>query len=78
MAGAYGHEDSQFRSSLSPREADVLRLLGCGFTVSEVAHHVGRSVKTISQQKHDAMRKLRIAGENQLFEYMHLNGLWLC
>ncbi|GLQ91689.1 response regulator transcription factor [Dyella acidisoli] len=75
--GAHSHENGS-SSTLSPREAEVLRLLACGLTVSEVAHHVGRSVKTISQQKHDAMRKLGIDGEGQLFEYMRLNGLWFC
>lgn len=76
--GAHSHEGGNSGSPLSPREAEVLRLLACGLTVSEVAHHVGRSIKTISQQKHDAMRKLGIDGENKLFEYMRLNGLSYC
>jgi two-component system capsular synthesis response regulator RcsB len=62
-------------SALSPREAEVVRFLAQGVTVSEIARRTGRSVKTISQQKRDAMRKLGLDGDKQLFDYARSNGL---
>jgi two-component system, NarL family, captular synthesis response regulator RcsB len=55
---------------LSPRESEVVRLIASGLTVSEIAKSTRRSVKTISRQKHDAMRKLGVDGDVQLFEYI--------
>jgi two-component system, NarL family, captular synthesis response regulator RcsB len=61
--------------ALSAREAEVVRLLARGLTVSEVARITHRSVKTISLQKRSAMTKLGIANDQQLFEYAHACGL---
>lgn len=61
--------------ALSVREAEVVRLLARGLTVSEVARITHRSVKTISLQKRSAMAKLGIANDQQLFEYAHTSGL---
>jgi two-component system capsular synthesis response regulator RcsB len=60
---------------LTAREAEVVRLLAMGQTVSEIARAIGRSVKTVSQQKRDAMRKLSLEGDSQLYEYVRANGL---
>lgn len=60
---------------LSAREAEVMRLLAQGLTVSEVARITHRSVKTISLQKHSAMTKLGIANDQQLFDYVRTSGL---
>lgn len=60
---------------LSSREAEVMRLLAQGMTVSEVARITHRSVKTISLQKRSAMAKLGIANDQQLFDYMRTSGL---
>lgn len=62
--------------SLSAREADVVRMFAQGLTVTEIAHRTGRSVRTISQQKRDAMRKLGLAGDKQLHEYAKTTGLF--
>ncbi|SFS00861.1 two component transcriptional regulator, LuxR family [Dyella sp. OK004] len=62
-------------STLSPREAEVVRFLAQGLTVSEIARRTERSVKTVSQQKRDAMRKLGLDGDKQLFEYARSSGL---
>lgn len=67
-AGAQAH-------ALSAREAEVVRLLAQGLTVSEVARITHRSVKTISLQKHSAMAKLGIANDQQLFDYVRTAGL---
>ncbi|HUA80744.1 MAG TPA: response regulator transcription factor [Dyella sp.] len=61
--------------ALSAREAEVVRLLAQGLTVSEVARVTHRSVKTISLQKHSAMAKLGIANDQQLFDYVRTSGL---
>jgi two-component system capsular synthesis response regulator RcsB len=62
-------------SALSPREAEVVRFFAQGLTVSEIARRTERSVKTVSQQKRDAMRKLGLDGDKQLFEYARSTGL---
>lgn len=61
--------------TLSMREAEIMRMLARGMTVTEIAKVTCRSIKTISQQKHDAMRKLCIDSDSQLFEYMRTHGL---
>jgi two-component system, NarL family, captular synthesis response regulator RcsB len=60
--------------ALSSRQAEVVRLLAKGWTVTEIARNTLRSIKTVSQQKHEAMRKLGITADNQLFEYMRAHG----
>jgi two-component system capsular synthesis response regulator RcsB len=61
--------------SLSMREAEVIRLLAQGLSVSEVARITHRSVKTVSWQKHSAMAKLGIGNDQQLFDYARTRGL---
>ena len=55
---------------LSPREVEVLRLLGSGMTVKEIALHLHKSVSTISRQKGDAMLKFGLKGDAELFDYL--------
>lgn len=62
--------------NLSPREAEVVRMFAIGLTVTEIARRTGRSVRTISQQKRDAMRKLCLAGDKQLHEYARTTRLF--
>ncbi|MDX5517184.1 response regulator transcription factor [Stenotrophomonas sp. RG-453] len=57
-------------SPLSPREVEVLRLLGSGMTVKEIALHLHKSVSTISRQKGVAMLKLGLKGDAELFDYL--------
>jgi two-component system capsular synthesis response regulator RcsB len=65
----------QVGSALSAREAEIMRMLARGMTVTEISKATHRSIKTISQQKHDAMRKLCIDSDSQLFEYMRTHGI---
>jgi DNA-binding NarL/FixJ family response regulator len=67
---ALGYSDNNQGARLSAREDAVVRSLARGLTVSEIAHETGRSVKTVSQQKRNAMRKLGIYRDQQLFEYL--------
>jgi len=60
---------------VSRREVEVIRFLAQGLTVSEIARRLDRSVKTISQQKRDAMRKLNLESDKQLYDYARLIGL---
>ncbi|MNN52893.1 Transcriptional regulatory protein RcsB [compost metagenome] len=59
----------------SLREVEVLRLLSSGLSVTEIAVQLNRSVTTISRQKGDAMRKLGISNDAELFEFLRNEGL---
>ncbi|HEY5849867.1 MAG TPA: response regulator transcription factor [Lysobacter sp.] len=60
---------------LSIREAEVFRLFASGLTVSQIAKQLNRSVKTVSRQKVDAMAKLEIENDIDLYTYARGNGL---
>ncbi|WP_411849464.1 response regulator [Stenotrophomonas sp. LGBM10] len=62
--------DDEGNKQLSPREVEVLRLLGTGLTVKEIALQLHKSVSTISRQKGDAMLKLGLKGDAELFDYL--------
>ncbi len=61
--------------ALSIREAEVFRLFASGLTVSQIARQLNRSVKTVSRQKVDAMAKLCIENDIDLYTYARENGL---
>ena len=60
---------------LSRRETEVLRLFSSGLTVSEIARRLERSVKTISRQKMDAMAKLGLRSDLEIYAYAREHGL---
>jgi two-component system, NarL family, captular synthesis response regulator RcsB len=70
--GPGGHADD--RPALSKRETEVLRLFASGFTVTEIAGQLNRSVKTISRQKMDAMGKLGLKNDLDVYAYARENG----
>ncbi len=51
---------------LSPREEEVLRLYLSGLSLAEIAHHLNRSIKTISSQRIAARRKLGATSDAEL------------
>ncbi|MDN7922654.1 response regulator transcription factor [Burkholderia gladioli] len=53
--------------SLSERELEVFRMLGRGMSVTEIAMHMNRSIKTISHQKMKAMHKLGARSDADLY-----------
>lgn len=55
---------------LSPRELEVLRLLGTGLTVKDISERLHKSVSTISRQKSDAMLELGLTGDAELFDFL--------
>ena len=72
---AEGAEHAADPAVLSQREAEVVRLYARGLSVTQIAEQLHRSVKTVSQQKNDAMRKLGITSNTQLFDYARTYGL---
>jgi two-component system capsular synthesis response regulator RcsB len=46
---------------LSPRELDVLRCLLAGMTITGIANKFSRSIKTVSNQKQSAFKKLGVS-----------------
>lgn len=62
------------RPTLSPREAEVFRLLASGMSLKQIAAHLNRSHKTISQQKNDGMRKLNLKTDMELLTYLREHG----
>ncbi|MGH8037733.1 MAG: response regulator [Stenotrophomonas sp.] len=67
--GTQGVDEDRARQ-LSPKEVEVLRLLGGGMQVKEIARYLHKSVSTISRQKGDAMLKLGLKGDAELFDYL--------
>ena len=60
---------------LSDREYQVLRMLGSGRTVSEIAAALALSVKTISTYRTRLLMKLQMRGNAELMRYAIENGL---
>jgi two-component system capsular synthesis response regulator RcsB len=60
---------------LSPRQTEVLRMFARGHSISEIAQHLGRDVRTVSRQKRDAMAKLGVNNDPGLFAFVRAHGL---
>lgn len=60
--------------ALSPREMEVLRLIASGLKIKQIADRLSRGVTTISKQKSDAMRKLGLRNDAELFDYLRREG----
>lgn len=54
------------RTTLTPREREVMKLLAEGHTVRQTAGHLGVSIKTVEAHKFNLMRKLDIHNKAQL------------
>lgn len=60
---------------LSDREYQVLRMIGSGMTVSEIAATCGLSVKTISTYRSRLLEKLQMRSNAEAMRYAIENGL---
>jgi two-component system capsular synthesis response regulator RcsB len=60
---------------LSPREWEIFQMYAQGMTIAGIARALHRSSKTISTQKHSAMRKLGLRSEAELVDYARQVGL---
>jgi two-component system response regulator NreC len=54
---------------LTPRERDVVKLLAEGYSVKEVAAHLGLAVKTVDVHKTNLMRKLQVHDRAELIKW---------
>jgi two-component system, NarL family, invasion response regulator UvrY len=61
--------------ALSDREYQLLRMLGSGQTVSDVARDLGLSVKTVSTYRSRVLEKLGMRTNAELMRYAIENGL---
>jgi two-component system, NarL family, invasion response regulator UvrY len=61
--------------ALSDREYQVLRMIGAGWTVSEIGTELGLSVKTISTYRLRILEKLRLRTSAELIHYAVVNRL---
>ncbi|EIF30041.1 response regulator containing a CheY-like receiver domain and an HTH DNA-binding domain [Burkholderia sp. Ch1-1] len=57
-------------TELSPKEAEVMRLLASGNTVTDIAAYLKRSKQTISSHKRSAMRKFGASNDIELISFM--------
>jgi len=61
--------------TLSDREYQVLRLLGSGKKVSEIAETLSLSVKTVSTYRAHILDKMKLKNNAELTFYVMENGL---
>ncbi|MEJ8840431.1 response regulator transcription factor [Ramlibacter sp. AN1133] len=73
--GAMPGGDSLPHESLSDREFEVFRLLVGGGAVSDIAHQLNLSVKTVSTHKANLMQKLGLSNQTELVRYALKHGL---
>jgi DNA-binding NarL/FixJ family response regulator len=71
-----GRGQRRSASSISGREAEVLKLIAWGHSNKEIAAQLDLSVKTIEVHKANAMRKLDLHGRIDIVRYALLQG-WL-
>jgi DNA-binding NarL/FixJ family response regulator len=76
FVGADARKVTRPGGSLTEREADVLRLIACGYSNKEIAGKLTLSVKTIEAHKANAVRKLGLNGRIDIVKYAVLQG-WL-
>ncbi|MET0618293.1 MAG: response regulator transcription factor [Luteibacter sp.] len=72
---AAGVQEPSDAARLSAREIEVVRLYVGGMSITQIAERLSRSVKTVSRQKRDAMRKLGIDHDSRLSEYARERGI---
>jgi len=60
---------------LSAREEEVVRLYVSGLSINEIAEKLGRTKQTISSQKSNAMLKLGLSRDADLFRFALETGL---
>ncbi len=73
--GEHTKEDMAPHELLSDREFEVLRLLGAGRTISDIANDLGLSVKTVSTYRSRILEKLGKNSTAELVRYAIDHGL---
>lgn len=69
------HSGKQPHEILSDREYQVLRMLGSGMKVSEIAETLTLSVKTVSTYRAHILEKMKLRNNAELTYYVMQNGL---
>jgi two-component system response regulator NreC len=64
------------QGELSPREAEVLRLIACGYSNKEIAARLDISIKTVEAHKANSSRKLGLQSRIDIVRFAFLQG-WL-
>lgn len=67
--------DAGSPARLSPRELEVIRLFSSGLSVTDIADRLARSIKTVSRQKADAMAKLGLKNDLDIYVYAREHGM---
>jgi len=67
--------DRPLHESLSDREFEVLRMIGAGRTVSEIAEELSLSVKTVSTYRTHILEKMNLKNNAELMLYVITNRL---
>ncbi len=67
--------EKQLHEHLSDREYQVLKLLGSGKKVSEIAAALSLSVKTVSTYRAHILEKMKLKNNAELIYYVIQNGL---
>ncbi len=69
-----GKDQSSFEKRLSPREQELLRLIGSGFTDDEAASMLGLSVHTVRTHRQNVMEKLNLHSAKDVQAYALKTG----
>jgi two-component system invasion response regulator UvrY len=72
---ARGSQSSLPHERLSDRELEVFRLLGAGKTVTEIAHALNLSVKTVSTHRTHILAKTGLQTNAEMVDYVAAHGL---
>lgn len=70
-----GKQTKIMESQLSVREEEVVRLFVSGLSINEIAERLNRTKQTISSQKTNAMLKLGLTRDADLFRFALETGL---
>lgn len=67
--------ENQPENPLSPRETEILRLLGEGYSSKEIAEQLVISPSTVYTHRNNIMTKLGLSNRHDLIQYARQNGL---
>jgi DNA-binding NarL/FixJ family response regulator len=70
------NQDESARATLTPREEEVVRLIGLGHSNKEIAEQLDVSVKTVETHKARSLEKLKITSRAGIVRYALERG-WL-
>jgi len=74
--GGQAKMNSETQGELSPREAEVLRLIAWGYSNKEIAAQLEISIKTVEAHKANSSRKLGLQSRIDIVRFAFLQG-WL-